>query len=200
MEVFAVVIATLLGPILAVQAQKLLERGRERDARRRWVFRTLMTTRAATMSAAYVDALNATPVEFAGKGKALRDIVEAWKELINHLYTDPAAQGWHGKREDLFIELMHRMSNFLGYDFGPAELRREVYRPKGHYDVEEKQSAILAGAAALLNGEKALPMEVRGWPVDMDAMAAQKKLQARLLAWLDGEAVPLVRLDQAKKD
>ncbi len=191
----AIVMATLLGPILAVQAQKFLERGRGRDARRRWVFRTLMTTRATTLSAAHVDALNATPIEFSGKSEHLKKIVEAWKELINHLYNSPMEPGWDSKREDLFVALMHRMSTFLGYAFDPVELRREVYRPKGHIDVEQEQATVLRGAAALLKGERALPMEVRGWPVDADAVAVQKELQVHILAWLRGEAAPRVRID-----
>jgi hypothetical protein len=60
----AIVIATLLGPILAVQAQKWIERSRERQQRRVAVFRVLMTTRAALLSPAHVEALNIVPVEF----------------------------------------------------------------------------------------------------------------------------------------
>ena len=46
----AIVFATLFGPILAVQAQKWLERNREIKQRRAWIFRTLMATRATTLS------------------------------------------------------------------------------------------------------------------------------------------------------
>ena len=46
----AIVVATLLGPVLAVQAQKWLERGREITQRRAWIFRTLMATRATNLS------------------------------------------------------------------------------------------------------------------------------------------------------
>jgi hypothetical protein len=195
----AIVVATLLGPIFAVQAQKYLERGRERDGRRRWVFRTLMMTRATTLSAAHVDALNAVPIEFAGKSPALREIVESWKELLNHLGTDAREPGWQGKREDLFVALLHKMSTYLKYDFGTVELRREIYRPMGHLDMESEQSSVLKGAAAVLKGEKALPMEVRGWPVDAAAAAAQREVQALLLAWLRGDAAPRVRIEDGSQ-
>jgi hypothetical protein len=65
----AIVVATLLGPILAVQAQKWLERDRVVRDRRLQVFRTLMTTRAMNLSPAHVEALNAVPVEFYGPTK-----------------------------------------------------------------------------------------------------------------------------------
>ena len=44
------VLATLLGPVLAVQAQKFVERWREANERRHGVFKTLMATRAARLS------------------------------------------------------------------------------------------------------------------------------------------------------
>jgi Family of unknown function (DUF6680) len=49
---------TLAGPVLAVQAQKWIERFREKNARRLATFRTLMATRATTLSPAHVEALN----------------------------------------------------------------------------------------------------------------------------------------------
>ncbi len=199
METIAIVVAAMLGPILAVQAQKFLERHRAQEVRRRSVFRTLMTTRATTLSAAHVDALNATPIEFAGRGEPLRKIVEAWKELINHFYEPVVEPGWQNRREDLFVELMYRMSKFLKYDFDPVELRREVYRPQGHINIEAAQLAVLQGAATLLRGEGALPMEVRGWPVDADAVAAQRDVQGSLLAWLRGETAPRVRIEEGSE-
>ena len=47
---FAIIFATLLGPVLAVQAQKLLERQRDIKGWRLAIFRTLMATRAAMLS------------------------------------------------------------------------------------------------------------------------------------------------------
>ena len=55
---------TLLGPVLAVQAQKWAEGFREKEARRLTIFRTLMATRAMNLSAGHVEALNAVPIDF----------------------------------------------------------------------------------------------------------------------------------------
>jgi hypothetical protein len=61
---WAIVSATLLGPILAVQAQKWLERWRDYRNRKMWVFQTLMATRAARLEAEHVRALNMIDLVF----------------------------------------------------------------------------------------------------------------------------------------
>jgi len=54
------VLAVLLAPVVAVQVQKWLELFREDRARKRWIFKTLMATRAATAPPDHVHALNMT--------------------------------------------------------------------------------------------------------------------------------------------
>jgi hypothetical protein len=58
------VVAVLLGPILAIQAEKFLHSRRERRQRKLEVFRTLMANRAAGLSPAHVEALNRIDIEF----------------------------------------------------------------------------------------------------------------------------------------
>jgi hypothetical protein len=53
-----IVCATLIAPLLAIQAQKWLERFREDQERKLRVFKTLMATRATVVSAEHVQALN----------------------------------------------------------------------------------------------------------------------------------------------
>jgi len=55
---WAVVFATLAGPILAVWASEWRQRRRAVHERKEWVFRTLMTTRGAKMQPLHVEALN----------------------------------------------------------------------------------------------------------------------------------------------
>jgi hypothetical protein len=68
-----IITATFLGPIMAVQIQKLLERKRETTLARTRLFKTLMATRAMNMSPAHVEALNAVPIEFYGDKGQLKD-------------------------------------------------------------------------------------------------------------------------------
>ena len=94
----AIIIATILGPILAVQAQKWLERERAIRDRRNAIFRTLMATRAAMLSPGHVEAFNAVPVDFYGakgelkmeaqapsKGEHVRRLMtaEIWIDGVN---------------------------------------------------------------------------------------------------------------------
>ena len=58
MEIVVVAAATIAGPILAVQAQKWIERATERKRTRRAVFYTLMANRATRFHEDVVRALN----------------------------------------------------------------------------------------------------------------------------------------------
>jgi hypothetical protein len=91
----SIVFATLGGPVLAVQAQKWLERRRSVDERRHAIFRTLMATRAAMLSGEHVQAFNAVPVEFYGSKGKLKQINTAWKTYLHHHATDnPPDEEW----------------------------------------------------------------------------------------------------------
>jgi hypothetical protein len=55
-------VCTLLGPILAVQAQKWTERFREKRARRFTTYKTLMATRAIPVNPVHVEGLNVVSI------------------------------------------------------------------------------------------------------------------------------------------
>lgn len=168
---WAIVIATLMGPLFAVQVQVWLERRRATQARRQQIFFALMRTRAATLVPEHVHALNAVPIEFYG----IKEITVAYKELIAHLnapQTNPAA--WGERRVDLLMDLMHKISNRLNYKFTVAQLKGEYYAPKWQYDLEAEQTAIRQGIANILAGKAAFPMDVKSFPVDPEAQEAYK--------------------------
>lgn len=85
--------AIILGPILAVQAQKILEGRREKRTRRLDLFRTLMKTRAERISRDHVQALNMIDIEFYGRRifgrrfqiKKEKRVTNAWKTYNDHL-------------------------------------------------------------------------------------------------------------------
>ncbi len=85
-NVLLVVVATILGPILAVQAQKTIERLRETRDRKLRVFYTLMGTRAARTAAEHVQALNVIDLLF--RRKAEKPIIDAWEAYREHLNQD----------------------------------------------------------------------------------------------------------------
>jgi hypothetical protein len=178
-ESLAVVLATLLGPILAVQIQKKLERDRALRFRQIEVFRTLMTGRLV-LSYENVKAFNVVPVEFYG----VDEIIKAWRTYLSHMGVprpvapaDPSA--WDAKRIDLFLALLQKMAEHLGYDYDFVQLKDDWYRPQGHGDVENDQQKIRQGLVAILEGRSALPMEVKQFPGDPELNALLKK-------WLKG--------------
>jgi hypothetical protein len=177
----AIVIAALLGPLLAVQAQKWLERKREVKDRRLSIFRTLMATRAATLSAQHVEALNAVPVEFYGDNTKLKQINEAWKLYLDHHDERlPPNDAWAQKRLDLFLDLLHLISQFLGYSFSRAQLGRDIYSPRAHGELETEQTIIRKGLTRLFGGDAPLPLAVKEMPsgeaVDPRVRAAVEQL------------------------
>ncbi len=189
----AIVVAALLGPVLAVQAQKWLERRRDVKERRLAIFRTLMATRAAMLSPQHVEALNAVPVEFYGSSGKLKQINDAWKLYLDHHTTDgPATDAWAQKRLDLFQDMLHLMSQFLGYNFSKAQLARDIYSPRAHGDLETEQTIIRRGLVGLFKGDIALPLVVKEFPAaDPGNAELQAALQQVLTDALQG-VKPLV--------
>lgn len=192
----AIVFATLLGPVLAVQAQKWVERGRERQQRRLHLFRVLMTTRAAALAPTHVEAINMVPIEFYGRRKSFVDVVNSWKEYIEHLYSDSQRDPprWGEKRVALLNKMLERMGEALGYKFNSVEISRELYSPKAHSTIESDQEIIRQGLAKLFKGEIALPMDVKTFPADPRFVQMQAEIQQLLMDWLSGKrAVKIAR-------
>jgi len=79
-------LAIVLGPIAAVQAQKWIERATEEKRQRLLIFRTLMRTRGNIVSREHVDALNMIPLVFSKKNEVENHILP--RKLI--LFTLPA--------------------------------------------------------------------------------------------------------------
>lgn len=137
--------STLLGPILAVQAQKWVERATESRRRRRWIFDTIMSNRATRLADENIRALNAIDLEYrprlfpSGKDRA---VVSAWRSLFGELTQglrdagpDPnaaAINAWNERCREHYVRLEGAMSAALGFDFTDEELRRGIYYPQAH--------------------------------------------------------------------
>lgn len=197
----AIIIATLAGPVLAVQAQKWLEKGRAINDRRNQIFRILMATRAAMLSPGFVEALNAVPVEFYGTRGKLKQINEKWKEFLDHHAPDiPTNDAWMQKRLDLFVDLLHLISQSLGYGFTRSQLARDIYNPRAHGELENEQTIIRKGLVKLFNGETVFPMAVKEFPatVDEQTFDNQAALTKLLTEWLEGQRA--VKVEQSDGD
>jgi hypothetical protein len=107
------IIALIAGPILAVQAQKWIERRRENRVRKLFLFRELMATRAARLSQRHVEALNLIDLEYPGNKSRDKNVYEAWRSYLDALgiRNEPAHQEViFERRNKAFTELMYQMS------------------------------------------------------------------------------------------
>jgi hypothetical protein len=169
------VIAVILGPILAVQAQKFLESIREKRNRRLSLFKTLMSTRAERLSREHVQALNMIDIEFYGRRlfgtryqtSKEKKVTNAWKNYNDHLNQKNSydtVESWVRDGDTLFTRIMYEMSIALGYDYDEVQLKRDSYRPEAHVNIENAQLDVLTGLASVLKHERSIPMAVTYFP------------------------------------
>lgn len=158
--------AVLLGPIIAVQLTRHLDNRREVRDRKLQVFKTLMATRAYTVSWDHVVALNRIDLEFdERKNRKEKAVIEAWKAYLD-LLSDrniPPEQ-WGVKRIDLLVELLHKMAQVLDYDFDKTHIKNSSYSPMAHGNIEEQQEALRRGLIELFEGKRIIPMYVTNLP------------------------------------
>lgn len=171
-----IVVATLSGPVLAVQAQKWIERASERRKRKDWVFQTLMATRSARLSPEHVRALNMIELAFYGprrfskQSENDRKVIASWREYLDHFWgigehpSEDAARAWSLTGDELLINLLDNMGTSLNYEFDRVQLKKGWYSPKAHGNLEADQEAIRTGIASLLAGRTSLKMDVVSFP------------------------------------
>jgi hypothetical protein len=159
------ILAVLLGPLIAVQLTRYLDRRNEEKQRKLWVFKTLMASRASTLSLPHVEALNRIDLEFHPKSRREREVLEAWKAYLDLLsdHTLPPDQ-WKVRQVDLLVELLHRMARVLNYDFDKTAIKNSSYAPRGYSRVEEDQAAIRQGMKDLFEGKRVVPVHLTNIP------------------------------------
>lgn len=171
---WVIALATFAGPILAVQAQKWLERSRARDDKKMFVFSQLMANRnfAARIAADHVRALNMIDVVFYGRvvnGKAHRTeteqaVLNAWRSYHDHL-SDPANGPQANQdvvfaaRDELFLNLLEAMAKDLKFDFDRVTLKKGGYTPQAHGDFAAQQLQLLRDADEVFAGRRPIRVE-----------------------------------------
>lgn len=193
------ILSALAGPVLAVQAQKWIERALETKNRRRNLFYALMATRAARVSFEHVRALNMIDIEFHARKD--RDVIENWRTYLDHLnqpnVSDAELKAWGEKGETLFIDLLYAMSHSLGYDFDRVHLKRGVYSPRAHGEEELAQRDIRNSLVAILSGAKPFPIAVTSIQQTKEVLEKQQGLQGMLADVLAGKRPLQVAIQQA---
>jgi hypothetical protein len=179
-----IILATLLGPVLAVQAQKYLEAIRERSNRKGFILHVLMATRAARLSGEHVQALNMIDLVFFGmrvfrvlkwRTNAEQRVLNCWKEYHDHLST-PSADGeaalatWNGRSNDLFTNLLFAIATERGYEFDRVQISKGGYSPMAHGDVEMESKLVRRMAIRVMGGELPLKIQVTAPPAAAQAL------------------------------
>ncbi len=159
------ILAVFSGPIVAVQLTKYLDIEKEKRQRKLDIFKTLMATRAYTMSWDHVMTLNRIDLEFEKSNPKEKQVIETWKQYHDHL-GDNTTTGvqWGTKRVELLVELLHKMAIVLNYDFDKTHIKNSSYSPMGHGNIETQQENIRAGLIDILEGKRVLPMHITNWP------------------------------------
>lgn len=133
--------AIILGPILALGAQRVLDNMRENGKRRVGLFFTLLTTRMNPLAQAHVQALNSIDLIFRKEND--RPIREAWAKVRDQMYLDaPNIPRWAERLNDLKCDLLQVMGGALGFEFTVDYLKQAGYVPKHYTDMEQDQLLI----------------------------------------------------------
>ena len=149
-NVMIVVLATLFGPLLAVQTQKWIERSRERINRKETVFQTLMATRSYRISPEHVRALNMIDLAFCGvrifrkqwRSAAEQAVVDAWRVYHDHLHSlaenapPDIVTAWEKTTIERLTDLLQAMANDLHYHFDRVQIIKGSYSPRAHSRVD----------------------------------------------------------------
>jgi len=157
------IIAVLLAPLLALQAQRLLDSRRDAKGRKLWIFRTLMGTRGAKLAPDHVQALNLIDLEFTeNKHEPIR---EKWKVYLDHLgalrelsqeQKQEQLTTWTSKGDDLLAELLQAMGAALRFKYDLVHIKRAIYSPQGYADIEFENQIIRRQLMAVLSGKQYL--------------------------------------------
>lgn len=197
------ILAVLVAPLAAVQVQKWLEHYREERERQLRIFKTLMATRAITLSQEHVQALNMIDLEFCGK--KYKKITTSWKEYLDHLGDFPKDDEkqlpvWNDKKADLLANLLMIMGQSLGYEFDAVHVKKGIYMPQGHADIEDENILIRKGLIRLLYGDSNIKMDVQSFPVDPEAFEKQKNFVQGFIDLLSSKSTLPVSVFEKKRE
>lgn len=162
-DTWAVVVATGLGPILAVAVTLGFTYWREtagaKNNRRLHDFRVLMATRKIGISPDHVNALNLIEVDYYGKSK----VIQAWKAYIDYLGgKGEENEAWHIQRNKLLAKLLFEMANVLGFSIQAIDIFEGGYAPVGWQRRDDRYNGMLDYFRDLSEGSKIVPIWLRG--------------------------------------
>lgn len=164
---WAVVFATIVGPIAAVQISELLQRRRQARDRKEWAFRTIWVTRSAKLNPEHVAALN--HLDFLFPEAEHPKLADAWHLYQAHLNSDMGQTEaqivvWHDRASILLQSLIGLMAKDLGFPFSQTMIASPSYSPKAHAAAEARHIAVQAGLIEVLHNSRPIAMRIEPPP------------------------------------
>jgi hypothetical protein len=164
---WAVVFATLAGPILAVWASEWRQQRRTLHDRKEWVFRSLWSTRSVPLHPDHVQALNHIDFEFPEKDYS--EIADAWHLYFAHLNSDQgptqdSRARWENTASNLLSDLIHLMATDLNIPFSKSLVKQPSYYPSGYAFTQAQQNELRALLLEVLKGDRAIPIRAPSQP------------------------------------
>ncbi len=158
-DTWAVVLATIVGPIAAVFITRWNDHRREARGRLLHVYRVLMATRRSNVSQDHVAAINLVEVEFHG----VKPVIEAWSAYLTHLNTKESPgedniRVWNDRRQELLALLLVKIAAHLGVTKGEIEILHGGYAPQAWVMRENKLDAVQDYALRLSEGKAVVPL------------------------------------------
>jgi hypothetical protein len=159
------IVAVVIGPIVAVVIADRNRKNSESNERREHVFRSLMATRSSNLSPSHVESLNLVDVLFQDGTKHGNRVVDQWKLYLDHLNdTNYPRDSWGTKRHELLVELLYEMSGYLKYSFDKSHIKKGTYYPSGYSEAENETIETRKLWLSILRDERGLPMTARTTP------------------------------------
>ncbi len=166
------------------------------------IFKTLMSTRARRLDHSHVEALNMIDLVFSGDY-----VCEKWTEYLDSLATVPKKPAvdaseaeqrtydqdlktWIAGHDDKFIDLLYEMSRALNYKFDKVHLKKSIYYPIAHSDLELEQQILRRAALSFFSGNHPVKMDVTKMPSPSDQdeiIEVQAKIRKYILDLMEGE-------------
>jgi hypothetical protein len=160
-DTWAVVLATMVGPVAAVLITRWNDQRHEQRNRLLHIYRVLMSTRRMSVSQEHVAAINLVEVEFHN----VQPVIDAWSTYLTHLNSAPAPNSsleqqkqWNDRRAELLAILISKIASHLGLSKGEIEILHGGYAPQGWVDRDSRLARIQDYVLALSEGKAVVPI------------------------------------------
>jgi hypothetical protein len=197
-------IVVFLAPFFAVWAQGRILKDTEIRKRKKDLFETLMATRQNRTSLEHVKALNMIEVVFDPKVKKEKKVINSWRIYHDSLKTNNpryyedqnVRDSVHAKRDDLFIDLLHELSECLDFSFNKVDIKNYAYAPQGHIDDAETDRLARIALIRMAGKDGVIRTQTVMWPGDTpEKQDAAEEFAKSLKNFFDGKTSIPIRED-----